>query len=53
METNYILYLKTFQAQTFKSVIDALKEILNDTNFEFDEEGLRIIAMDNSHVVGI
>lgn len=51
METNYILYLKTFQAQTFKSVIDALKEILNDTNFEFDEEGLRIIAMDNSHVV--
>tara|TARA_Y100000389_G_scaffold153757_1_gene154085 strand:+ start:2263 stop:3060 length:798 start_codon:yes stop_codon:yes gene_type:complete len=50
-KTKYILYLKTCQAQTFKSVIDALKEILNDTNFEFDEDGLRILAMDNSRVV--
>lgn len=46
-----ILQLKTFQATTFKQVVDALKEILMDVNFEFDETGLKILAMDTSHVV--
>ena len=51
MSDNNILELKTFQATTFKQVIDALKEILMDVNFEFDENGLKIMAMDTSHVV--
>lgn len=45
------LELKTFQSSTFKQVIDALKEILTDVNFEFDRSGLKIIATDISHVV--
>ena len=49
--SKYILELKTFQATTFKQVIDALKEILMDVNFEFDEKGLKIMAMDTSHIV--
>lgn len=49
--SNNILELKTFQATTFKQVIDALKEILMDVNFEFDETGLKIMAMDTSHIV--
>lgn len=49
--TNYILELKTFQATTFKQVVDALKEILVDVNFEFDKDGLKILAMNTSHVV--
>jgi len=46
-----LLELKTVQSSTFKQVIDALKEILMDVNFEFDETGLKIMAMDTSHIV--
>ena len=46
-----LLELKTVQSSTFKQVIDALKEILMDVNFEFDETGLKIMAMDASHIV--
>lgn len=46
-----ILELKTFQSSTFKQVIDALKEILTDVNFEFDSTGLKILAMDTAHIV--
>ena len=47
----YFLELKTVQATTFKQVVDALKEILMDVNLEFDESGLKIVAMDTTHVV--
>lgn len=46
-----LLEIKTVQASTFKQVIDALKEILMDVNLEFDETGMKIIALDNTHVV--
>jgi|UniRef100_A0A6C0CHD4 proliferating cell nuclear antigen len=48
---NYILEIKTIQASTIKSVIDAMKEILMDVNLEFDENGLKIVALDNTHIV--
>lgn len=51
MESDYILEIKTVQATTFKQMIDALKEILMDVNLEFDKTGLKIVAMDNTHVV--
>lgn len=52
MEANpNILEIKTVQASTFKQVIDALKEILMDVNLEFDETGMKIVALDNTHVV--
>lgn len=47
----YLLEIKTVQATTFKQVIDALKEILMDVNLEFDETGMKIVALDNTHVV--
>jgi proliferating cell nuclear antigen len=46
-----ILEIKTVQASTFKQVIDALKEILMDVNLEFDETGIKVVALDNTHVV--
>lgn len=49
--TNYTLEIKTVQASTFKQVIDALKEILMDVNLEFDETGMKVVALDNTHVV--
>ena len=48
---NYILVIKTIQASTIKSVIDAMKEILMDVNLEFDENGMKIVALDNTHIV--
>lgn len=51
MTENYILEIKTIQASTIKSVIDAMKEILMDVNLEFDENGMKIVALDNTHIV--
>lgn len=51
MSADYILEIKTVQAPTFKLLVDALKEILIDVNLEFDETGLRVVALDNTHVV--
>jgi len=50
-ESDYILEIKTIQASTIKSVIDAMKEILMDVNLEFDENGMKIVALDNTHIV--
>ena len=48
---DYLLDIKTVQASTIKLVVDALKEILMDVNLEFDHTGMKIIAMDNTHIV--
>jgi proliferating cell nuclear antigen len=50
LSTN-ILEIQTIQASTFKQIIDALKEILMDVNLEFDDTGMKIVALDNTHVV--
>lgn len=42
----YVVYVKTVQASAFCKTIESLKEILNDTNITFDNEGLRIMTMD-------
>jgi len=48
---DFLLDIKTVQASTIKLVVDALKEILMDVNLEFDNTGMKIIAMDNTHIV--
>ena len=47
---NNLLEVKTVQTSAFRVLIEALKEILTDANFEFSETGLKVIAMDSSHV---
>lgn len=49
--TDNCVELKTVQASSFKVLIEALKELLTDTCIEFDETGLKVVAMDASHVV--
>lgn len=51
MSSPYLLEIKTVQASTFKQIVDALKEILMDVNLEFDETGMKVVALDNTHVV--
>lgn len=43
--------IKTIQSSAFKILIEALKEILTDTCLEIDENGIKIVAMDTSHIV--
>jgi proliferating cell nuclear antigen len=49
MTTN-ILEIQTIQSNVIKILCDVLKETLNDVNFIFDEKGMRVMAMDGSHV---
>jgi proliferating cell nuclear antigen len=45
------LEIKTIQATAFKILVEALKEMLTDTCIEFDESGMKIVAMDTAHIV--
>ena len=44
----YILNIKTVQTGAFRILVEALKEILTDTNIIFDETGIKLVATDNS-----
>lgn len=41
---------KLNQAGVLKSVLDAIRELVTDVNFNCDEDGMKLQAMDNSHV---
>lgn len=43
--------MKTIQAAAFRTLIEALKEILTEANLEFDSTGVKIMAMDETHTV--
>lgn len=47
---NFRFVIRTVQASAFRTLIEALKEILTDVNIEIDSTGMKIIAMDTSHV---
>jgi proliferating cell nuclear antigen len=47
----YCVEVKTVQASAIKILIEALKELLTETCIEFDDSGIKIIAMDTAHVV--
>lgn len=49
MSTN-ILELQTVQSNAIRILSEVLKETLNDVNLTFDKSGLKIMAMDGSHV---
>jgi proliferating cell nuclear antigen len=46
-----VLEVKTVQSSAFRILIEAMKEILTDGNLQFDETGIKVIAMDASHTV--
>ena len=51
MVSPYALEIRTVQASAFKILIEALKELLTDTCIDFDDQGMKIVSLDNSHVV--
>lgn len=48
---NVCMELRTVQANAFKVLIEALKELLTDTAIEVSEQGLKITTMSTSRVV--
>ena len=47
----YSFEVKTVQSNPFRILIEALKDILTDANFECDETGIKLISMDSTHTV--
>ncbi len=50
-DEKYLINIKTVQSGAFRVLVEALKEILTDTNITFDETGIKLMATDNSHIV--
>ena len=48
---DHILDIKTVQSIAIKILCEALKELLTDSNLIFDEEGIKLIAMDSTKSV--
>jgi proliferating cell nuclear antigen len=45
-----MLHFRTVQSSALKTLFEVLKDILNDVNFVFNKEGIKLVAMDSSHV---
>ena len=50
-DKNKLLNIKTVQSGAFRILIEALKEILTDTNLIIDETGIKLVAMDSTKTV--
>ena len=48
IEHEYCFYLKTVQSTVFRTLIDAMKEIIADCNLIFDEKGILVKSIDAS-----
>ena len=49
---NKLLFdIQTVQSSAFRTLVEALKDILTDCNFIIDETGIKLLATDNSHSV--
>lgn len=48
---NYIIEIKTVQIWAFKTLIEALKEIITETNIDFLPTGIRIISANPSSTI--
>ncbi len=46
-----MLEIRTVQASAIKTMVEALKDLLTDTRIEFDITGMKVVAMDNAHIV--
>jgi proliferating cell nuclear antigen len=46
-DKNHILEVRTISGNTFKNMLDTLKAVLNEANFVFTEEGLKLRAVDS------
>ena len=43
--------IRTVQSSAFRTLIEAIKEILTEANLEFDSTGMKVIDLDETHTV--
>ena len=43
--------IKTVQSGAFRSLVEAIKEIVTEANIEFSSEGIKIVNVDETHTV--
>lgn len=48
---DYLFRIRTVKAAPFRTLTEALKDILTDANLEIDSAGLKIMAMDGTHAI--
>ena len=46
-DDKYLFMIRTVQSGAFRVLVEALKEILTDTNLVIDETGIKLIATDS------
>lgn len=51
LNSEYLLFVRTVQSSNIRILFEALKEILPDTNIEFNPKRIKILAVDAHHVV--
>ena len=50
MTDGMLMELHTVQSNALRTLVEVLKDVLNDVNITFDETGVKVMAMDGSHV---
>ena len=48
---DYLFVIRTVKASPFRTLIDAVKDILTEANIEVDQNGMKIMAMDGTHTI--
>lgn len=48
---DYVFMIRTVKASPFRTLIDALKDILTEANIEVDKNGMSVMAMDGTHTI--
>lgn len=49
--SQFLFEAKTIKSGAFRTLIEALKEPLTDVNWEFTPSGIRVLSLDNAHIV--
>jgi len=50
-KNDLLFRIRTVKAAPFRTLIEALKDILTEANIEFDKDGMKIIGMDGTHAI--
>jgi proliferating cell nuclear antigen len=52
MDTSDLLFrIRTVKAAPFRTLIEAVKDILTDANLEIDSTGIKVLSMDGTHTI--
>jgi proliferating cell nuclear antigen len=51
MDSDMLFRIRTVKAAPFRTLIEALKDILTEANIEFDSTGMKIMAMEGTHTI--